>query len=116
VWQFYCSWPVGSLSPKSTQPEGIKLRAQRDQRVEALLLAQKHLPLEQVKAKPLKIHLQFIRPNKADRNLIDTLASCQCLLQGIAQATNANMEQLHVTADMDAPPVRPGGVRVTIHA
>jgi hypothetical protein len=118
VWQFYCSWPAGSLGPNSTQPQGARTRAKRDQKAEAYLLACRHIPaiaLHKLKQSPkVKVHLQFIRPNKAQRNIETMQASCDGVLQGLSAALEMDIERLRVTADMDSPPVRPGGVRIVV--
>jgi crossover junction endodeoxyribonuclease RusA len=117
-WQFYCSWPVGALNPNSRCHWAIKARARKEQRTESYLLACRHIPSEarhRLKdADRLTVKLQFVRPNRGPRDIDNMIASSKGLIDGIADATGINDSKFKLEFDMDEPPCRPGGVRVTV--
>lgn len=112
-WQFYCSWPAGALTHSN---EGVRMRANREQRNEAYLLACRAIPTEAIKRlqnqSQVKLKLQLIRPNKGAWIESEIAERCESLIQGIANALCTNRFQTEFT--MEDPPVKPGGVRVTV--
>ncbi len=117
-WTFFCSWPHAALFAESRCPPAVKVRASKEQKAESYLLACNVIPpaaRARIRAYAgVQVRLQVVRPNKAVRDEQSIIAACNSLLTGIAEALTINERYIRVTHDMNEPPQRPGGIRVTV--
>jgi hypothetical protein len=117
-WQFYCSWPDGSLNPNSRIHWSVKGRARKEQREEACILARQSVPpasrqkLKELGA--LRLRLQFVRPNRRWVDIDNLIAASKGLIDGVADAVGLDDRYFKMEFEIDDPPMKPGGVRVTV--
>lgn len=114
------SWPASVLSPNSRAPWQRVRGARREQRHEAKMItlagirpARRHAL---AKAGRLKLHLEFVPPNRRARDADNLLAACKGAIDGIADAIGLDDRYFVVSFELLEPAKKAHGVRVRVEA
>ena len=93
-------WPPRELSPNGRTHWAKKAKAAKAYRLVCFYLA-KEAKVTAPKEGPINLHIEFVPPDRRQRDLDNMLASTKNLLDGLAQALGVNDKRFTLALSVD---------------